>query len=106
MSILEKINSIFASIRSGLSKTLDFIIKIKDILWVAVVVVISLFLMSQCKSNNELDREVDRLTNNSYALTDSLQHYHDKLGNVSAEKQPPHYGCWQYRRRRRLSYLN
>jgi hypothetical protein len=86
MSILEKINSIFASVRSGLSKTLDFIIKIKDILWVAIVVIISLFLMSQCKSNNELDREVDRLTNNSYALTDSLHHYRDKLGNVIAEK--------------------
>jgi regulator of replication initiation timing len=86
MSILEKINSIFASIRSGLSKTLDFIIKIKDILWVAIVVIISLFLMSQCKSNNELDREVDRLTNNTYALTDSLHHYHDELGNVIAEK--------------------
>ena len=86
MSILEKINSIFASIRSGLSKTLDFIIKIKDILWVAIVVIISLFLMSQCKSNNELDREVVRLTNNTYALTDSLHHYHDELGNVIAEK--------------------
>ena len=86
MSILEKINSIFASIRSGLSKTLDFIIKIKDILWVAIVVIISLILMSQCKSNNELDREVDRLTNNTYALTDSIHNYHDKLGNVIAEK--------------------
>ena len=86
MSILEKINSIFASIRSGLSKTLDFIIKIKDIIWVAIVVIISLFLITQCKSNNELEREVDILTNNTYALTDSLTHYHDKLGNVIAEK--------------------
>lgn len=86
MSILENINSIFASIRSGLSKTLDFIIKIKDILWVAIVVIISLILMSQCKSNNELDREVDRLTNNTYALTDSIHNYHDKLGNAIAEK--------------------
>lgn len=86
MSILEKINSIFASFRSGLSKTLDFIIKIKDIIWVAIVVIISLFLMTQCKSNNELEREVDILTNNTYALTDSLSHYHDKLGNVIAEK--------------------
>lgn len=86
MSILEKINSVFASIRSGLSKTLDFIIKIKDIIWVAIVVIISIFLMTQCKSNNELEREVDILTNNTYALTDSLTHYHDKLGNVIAEK--------------------
>lgn len=86
MSILEKINSIFASIRSGLSKTFDFIIKIKDIIWVAIVVIISLFLITQCKSNNELEREVDILTNNTYALTDSLTHYHDKLGNVIAEK--------------------
>lgn len=86
MSILEKINSIFASIRGGLSKTFDFIIKIKDILWVAIIVVISLFLMSQCKSNNELEREVNVLTNNTYALTDSLHHYRDKFGNVMAEK--------------------
>lgn len=86
MDTIEKINSIFKSIRNGLTKTLDFIVKIKDILWVAVVVIISLFLMSQCKSNNELEREVDVLTNNTYALTDSLHHYHDELGNIVAEK--------------------
>lgn len=86
MDTIEKINSIFKSIKNGLTKTLDFIVKIKDILWVAVVVVISLFLMSQCKSNNELEREVDVLTNNTYALTDSLHHYHDELGNIVAEK--------------------
>lgn len=86
MDVIEKINSIFKSIRNGVSKTFDFIIKIKDILWVAVVVVISLFLMSQCKSNNELEREVDVLTNNTYALTDSLHHYNDELGNIVAEK--------------------
>lgn len=86
MDTIEKINSIFKSIRNGLTKTLDFIVKIKDMLWVAVVVIISLFLMSQCKSNNELEREVDVLTNNTYALTDSLHHYHDELGNIVAEK--------------------
>ena len=86
MSTLEKINDIFKSIGSGISKTMDFIIKIKDIIWVAIIVIISLFLMSQCKSNGELEREVDILTNNTYALTDSLTHYHDKLGNVIAEK--------------------
>jgi hypothetical protein len=86
MSIIEKINSIFKSIRNGVSKTLDFIIKIKDILWVAIIVIISLFLISQCKSNNKMEREIDILTNNTYALTDSLHHYHDKLGNVVAEK--------------------
>jgi hypothetical protein len=72
MNTLEKINSIFASIRNGLSKTLDFIVKIKDILWVVLVLIISFSLISQCKSNNELEREVDMLTNNTYALTDSL----------------------------------
>jgi hypothetical protein len=86
MSIIEKTNAIFKSIRNGISKTLDFILKIKDILWVAIVVIISLFLMSQCKSNNKMEREIDILTNNTYALTDSLHHYHDKLGNVIAEK--------------------
>ena len=86
MSTLEKINDIFKSISGGISKTLDFIIKIKDIIWVVIIVIISLFLMSQCKSNGELEREVDILTNNTYALTDSLTHYHDKLGNVIAEK--------------------
>lgn len=86
MSIIEKTNAIFKSIRNGVSKTLDFILKIKDILWVAIIVIISLFLMSQCKSNNKMEREIDILTNNTYALTDSLNHYHDKLGNVIAEK--------------------
>lgn len=86
MSTIEKINSIFAAIRNGLSKTLDFIIKIKDILWVAIIVIISIFLISQCSSKNKLEGEVNRLTNNSYALTDSLRHYHDELGNVVAEK--------------------
>ena len=86
MSTIEKINSIFAAIRNGLSKTLDFIIKIKDILWVAIIVIISIFLISQCSSKNKLEGEVNRLTNNSYALTDSLRHYHDELGNVVVEK--------------------
>lgn len=86
MDTIEKINSIFASIRNGLSKALDFIVKIKDILWVVLVLIIAFFLISQCKSNNELEREVDILTNNTYALTDSLHHYHDELGNVIAEK--------------------
>ena len=86
MSVIEKINDIFKTIGNGVTKTLDFIIKIKDILWVVAIVIVSLILMSQCKSNNELEREVDILTNNTYALTDSLTHYHDKLGNVIAEK--------------------
>jgi hypothetical protein len=86
MATIEKINSIFKSIRNGLSKTLDFIVKIKDILWVVLVLIISFSLISQCKSNNELEREVDMLTNNTYALTDSLHQYQDELGNVVAEK--------------------
>lgn len=86
MQTIEKINGLFKSIRSGLSKSLDFIVKIKDILWFVVIVIISLFLISQCNSKNELEKEVDILTNNTYALTDSLRHYHDKLGNVVAEK--------------------
>lgn len=86
MSTIEKINGFFKSIRNGVSKTLDFIIKIKDIIWVAIIVIISLFLMSQCKSNNKMEREIDILRNNTYALTDSLHHYHDELGNIVAEK--------------------
>lgn len=86
MDAIEKINSIFKSIRNGLSKALDFIVKIKDILWVVLVLIVSVSLISQCKSNNELEREVDILTNNTYALTDSLHQYQDELGNVIAEK--------------------
>ena len=86
MNTIEKINSIFASIRNGLSKALNFIVKIKDILWVVLVLIVSFSLISQCKSNNELEREVDILTNNTYALTDSLHQYQDELGNVIAEK--------------------
>ena len=86
MSTIEKINGLFKSIRNGVSKTFDFIVKIKDILWFVIVVIISIFLISQCDSKNELKKEVDILTNNSYALTDSLNHYHDELGNIVAEK--------------------
>ena len=86
MDAIEKINSIFKSVRNGLSKALDFIVKIKDILWVVLVLIVSFSLISQCKSNNELEREVDILTNNTYALTDSLHQYQDELGNVIAEK--------------------
>ena len=86
MDAIEKINSIFKSVRNGLSKALDFIIKIKDILWVVLILIVSFSLISQCKSNNELEREVDILTNNTYALTDSLHQYQDELGNVIAEK--------------------
>ena len=86
MDTIEKINSIFKSVRNGLSKALDFIVKIKDILWVVLILIVSFSLISQCKSNNELEREVDILKNNTYALTDSLHQYQDELGNVIAEK--------------------
>ena len=86
MSAIEKINNIFKSLRNGLSKALDFIIKIKDILWVALILIVSFSLISQCKSKNELEKEVDILTNNTYALTDSIRQYQDKLGNIIAEK--------------------
>ncbi len=86
MDIIEKINSIFKSIRNGLSKALDFIVKIKDILWIVLVLIVSFSLISQCKSNNEMEREIDILTNNTYALKDSLHQYQDELGNVIAEK--------------------
>lgn len=86
MQTIEKINGFFKSIRNGISKTFDIIVKIKDILWFVAIAVISLFLISKCNSNNELEKEVNILTNNTYALTDSLQHYHDELGNVIAEK--------------------
>jgi hypothetical protein len=33
-----------------------------------------------------LEKEVDTLTNNTYALTDSLHYYQDELGNANAEK--------------------
>lgn len=65
---------------------MQIIEKIKDILWFVIVVVISIFLISKCKSNNELEKEIDVLNNNAYALTDSIHHYHDKLGNIIAEK--------------------
>lgn len=86
MQTIEKINGLFKSIRSGLSKTFKFLIKIKDLLWFLIVVIMALFLISQCDSKNKLEKEIDILTNNTYALTDSLHHYHDKLGNTVAEK--------------------
>ena len=85
-SNVEKINNIFKSIRDWLSKSFDFIVKIKDIIWFVIVIIISIFLMSQCSSKNKLENEVDILKNNTYALSDSLLQYQDKLGNTIAEK--------------------
>lgn len=86
MQIIEKINGIFKSFINGLSKVLDFIVKIKDIIWFVIIVVVSFFLISQCNSNNKLEKEIDILNNNTYALTDSLRHYRDEFGNIVAEK--------------------
>lgn len=86
MSTIEKINNIFKSIRNGISKTLDFIIKIKDVIWFVIVLVVLISLMSQCNSNNKMEKEIDMLTNNTYALSDTIQQYRDELGNTIAEK--------------------
>jgi hypothetical protein len=86
MSTIEKINNIFKSIRNGISKTLDFIIKIKDVIWFIIILVVLFSLMSQCNSNNKMEKEIDMLTNNTYALSDTIQQYRDELGNTIAEK--------------------
>ena len=42
-SNMEKINSIFKSIKDFLSKSLDFIVKIKDIIWFVIVIIYQFF---------------------------------------------------------------
>jgi 2'-5' RNA ligase len=69
-----------------ISKIFDFIIKIKDIIWVIIVLIITLSLLSHCESTNRLEKEIDTLTNNTYALSDSIRQYRDELGNTIAEK--------------------
>jgi hypothetical protein len=86
MSIIEKINGVFKFIRNMISKIFDFIIKIKDIIWVIIVLIITLSLLSHCESTNRLEKEIDTLTNNTYALSDSIRQYRDELGNTIAEK--------------------
>lgn len=86
MSIIEKINGVFKFIRNMISKMFDFIIKIKDIIWVIIVLIITLSLLSHCESTNRLEKEIDTLTNNTYALSDSIRQYRDELGNTIAEK--------------------
>ncbi len=86
MSIIEKINNVFKFIRNMISKIFDFIIKIKDIIWVIIVLIITLSLLSHCESTNRLEKEIDTLTNNTYALSDSIRQYRDELGNTIAEK--------------------
>lgn len=86
MNSIEKINNVFKTIRNGLSKTLDFIIKIKDVIWFIIVIIIVISLMSQCESKNKLKKDIDILTNNTYALSDSLRYYRDEFGNIVAEK--------------------
>ena len=86
MDSIEKINNVFKTIRNGLSKTLDFIIKMKDVIWFIIVIIIVISLMSQCESKNKLKKDIDILTNNTYALSDSLRYYRDEFGNIVAEK--------------------
>lgn len=86
MSIIEKINGVFKFIRNMISKIFDFIIKIKDIIWVIIVLIITLSLLSHCESTNRLEKEINTLTNNTYALSDSIRQYRDELGNTIAEK--------------------
>lgn len=86
MSIIEKINGVFKFIRNMISKIFDFIIKIKDIIWIIIVLIITLSLLSHCESTNRLEKEIDILTNNTYALSDSIRQYRDELGNTIAEK--------------------
>ena len=67
-------------------KIWDNIIKYRDAIYIFIVFIVSLFLISQCNKNDSLNKEVNRLNNNIYALTDTLTQYVDENGRHIAEK--------------------
>ena len=67
-------------------KIWDNIVKYRDVIYIFIVFIISLFLVSQCNKNDSLNKEVNRLNNNIFAITDTLTQYKDKDGRIIAEK--------------------
>lgn len=65
---------------------LNFLKSKRDIIYIVGIVIISLFLYNQCDRNTILDKEVHRLENNIYAITDTLTQYKDDNGRIIAEK--------------------
>ena len=64
----------------------NFLKSKRDIIYIVGIVIISLFLYHQCDRNTILDKEVHRLENNIYAITDTLTQYKDDNGRIIAEK--------------------
>ncbi|MCM1221180.1 MAG: hypothetical protein NC548_42540 [Lachnospiraceae bacterium] len=64
----------------------NFLTNKRDILYIIGIVILSVFLINQCGRTSNLDKEVDRLNNNIYAITDTLSQYKDNEGRTIAEK--------------------
>lgn len=69
-----------------LKKIIDYIKDKRDIIYIIPLIILSLFLIGKCSSNNSLKDEVFRLENNIIALNDTLNTYIDDYGRVVGEK--------------------
>lgn len=64
----------------------DFIKSNRDFIYILIILVGVVLFMGQCNRTSNLDREVHRLENNIYAITDELNQYKDENGRIIAEK--------------------
>lgn len=58
----------------------------RDYIYIFIISIFSLLMIHQCNNNESLNKEVNRLENNIYAITDTLTQYQDENGKIIAEK--------------------
>ena len=68
------------------NKIWEYITSKRDIIYILIIGIVSIFLFHQCDKSSNLNREVQRLENNIYAITDTLNCYIDEYGRMVAEK--------------------
>lgn len=64
----------------------NFIKSNRDFIYILIIIFGIVLFIGQCNKSSNLDKEVHRLENNIYAITDELNHYIDENGKISAEK--------------------
>ena len=69
-----------------MSKVLDFLIKYRDFIYIALIAIVIAIASTQCSRINNLKNAIERQENNRIALTEQITNYEDELGRVNAEK--------------------
>lgn len=69
-----------------MKKFLEILKKYRDVIYIAVLIVLGVVISGQCSRIDGLNKEVDRQENNRIALTEQITNYEDELGRSNAEK--------------------